>query len=600
MSKIQILPDQVANQIAAGEVVERPVSVIKELVENSIDAGAKRIEVEFRNGGKNYMRVEDDGCGMGQEDARLSLQRHATSKITAAKDLNTIGTFGFRGEALPSIASVSRFTLKTKEEGSSSGWEIAINGGKVVHERECGMGRGTMIEVVNLFNTVPARRKFLKTENTEAAHITNLVRLYAIANPEVGFVLKESGRVIFQSPPVKTLKDRIGRLWNKKLADELVEIEGADRDMRLRGLISKPGVGRSTRQEMITFVNGRPVDSKTLNYAVIEGYHTYIPKGRYPVVFLFLEIDSGLVDVNVHPAKKEVRFRQEGILRQFVIEAVMAALKAQGGEDVRDFYGREEVEEFVWPEVHDKSEERERVEFRKPSKQSEVLVCDSVRQVAAVREVPRVEVNVVPVVKEEPREEKQEVKTQWRFLGHIKEGYALFETAKGVVVLNCRGARQRIRYETIKRELERQGSVSQDLLLPVSVELEALMSSVLEDNLKIFEGVGFGIERFGRGFYRIYSIPGWLKVEEVEGFVTDILEVFKEQGGRMKDMDLLHERIAQLVVNETSGMGKGLMGEQAEQFVEELMRCEQPQTCPRGYPTFFEMSSGELDRRFGR
>lgn len=606
MSKIQILPDNVANQIAAGEVVERPVSVIKELLENSIDAGANKIEVEFRNGGKNYMHVEDNGCGMSPEDARLSLQRHATSKIKLAKDLNTIASFGFRGEALPSIASVSRFTLKTRTEDASEGLEISINGGKLVHEKACGMNPGTRIEVANLFNTVPARRKFLKTENTEAAHITHLIRLYAIANPKVGFVLKENGKVLFQSPPSSKLIERVGRLWNKNLVNDLVEVNAAEVDLKLSGLISKPGIARSTRQEMVTFVNGRPVDSKTLSYAVIEGYHTFIPKGRYPIVFLFLEVDPSLVDVNVHPAKREVRFRQEQRLRQFVLETISKAFNGHNEKLVKDFRGQFTTE-VIWEAPKVKEEKAMPESKPAPPKPVVLLPTPSFEQ---KNQIPKVEIKPqisrsVPAPKPTAvihSAQKSEVrsKSDWRFMGHLKEGYAIFETPKGMVVLNCKGARQRIRYESVKKDLEARSAVSQTLLLPLSLELEPLVASVLEENLKTIEKVGFLIERFGRGFYRVTSIPRWLEPEKAEAFLMDTLDVFKEQGGKIKTTDLLHERIAQLVVKQTSGMGRCLHSSQAEQFVEELMRCQKPQTCPRGYPTFYEMPSSELDKRFGQ
>ncbi|MEI6121897.1 MAG: DNA mismatch repair endonuclease MutL, partial [Opitutae bacterium] len=269
MSKIQILTPTVANQIAAGEVVERPAAVVKELLENSLDAGAKRVTVDFSRGGKAYVIIEDDGMGMSPADALLSLERHATSKIRLAADLDRIATFGFRGEALPSIASVSRFTLQTRSIDAASGIEIYINGGKVIHQRDHGMPVGTRIEVANLFHPVPARLKFLKSDETEAAHIVRLVRLYAVAHPEVGFLLKEDGREIFRSPGHVPLLERVRVIWGKQVAEEvsvmpLFEVKG----MRISGLLGKPGVSRGTRQDLVTVVNGRPVDSRTMAFAI--------------------------------------------------------------------------------------------------------------------------------------------------------------------------------------------------------------------------------------------------------------------------------------------------------------------------------------------
>ena len=331
MPKVRILSDRVANQIAAGEVIERPAAVVKELVENALDAGATRIEVEFRHGGRSLMSVEDNGHGMARDDALLALERHATSKIREADDLDRLASYGFRGEAMPSIVSVSRFLLQTREAGSDTGTEILVNGGKFVHVRECGRPVGTRMEVTHLFNSVPARRKFLKTDQTEAAHIVQCVRLYALACPHTAFTLVEDGRVIFRSPECSTLADRIGEIFGRLIAEAVVPLEAVEPGLRLSGLIGRPGVGRATRHEMIVFVNARPVESRTLNYALIESYHESLPKGRYPLAFVFFECDPAAVDVNVHPAKREVRFRSEPQVRGFVIRAVLQRLRELSG-----------------------------------------------------------------------------------------------------------------------------------------------------------------------------------------------------------------------------------------------------------------------------
>ena len=335
MSSIRILPDRVANQIAAGEVIERPVAVVKELVENSIDAGATRIEVEFRNGGKSYIRIEDNGKGMPPDEALLSLERHATSKIREASDLDEVASFGFRGEALPSIASVSKFTLRTRSKDWEHGTEILINGGKLIDKKDCGMPVGTVIEVAHLFNSVPARRKFLKTDPTETAHITYNTRLFAVAHPNIAFRVLENGRTVFQSPACDNLRDRIAEIWGRGMADDLIPVDVSDAasGWRLSGLTAKPGIGRATRRELVTLVNRRPIDSRTLALAVLDAYHGRIQKGRYPPAFLFLEIAAQEVDVNVHPAKREVRFRDDSAIRRFVLNAISETLAASR-EDV--------------------------------------------------------------------------------------------------------------------------------------------------------------------------------------------------------------------------------------------------------------------------
>jgi DNA mismatch repair protein MutL len=332
MSTIRILSDRVANQIAAGEVVERPAAVVKELVENCLDAGATRIVVEFRHGGRSLMSVEDNGKGMDRDDALLCLERHATSKITEAVDLDTLCSFGFRGEALPSIASVCHFELRTRPAAAEMGTEIVVNGGKFVHVRDCGMPPGTRIAVTNLFNSVPARRKFLKSDSTEGAHLIQCVRFYALANPEVAFTLVEDGRTIFRSPACTSLRERVTEIFGRQVAEALLPVEARGDGMRLTGLVGKPGASRSTRHEMITFVNRRPVDTRTLSYALIESYQQLLPKGRYPLAFLFLEIDPAAVDVNVHPTKREVRFRNDAAVRTFIVRSLLEALRAAAHE----------------------------------------------------------------------------------------------------------------------------------------------------------------------------------------------------------------------------------------------------------------------------
>ncbi|MEM8955092.1 MAG: DNA mismatch repair endonuclease MutL, partial [Verrucomicrobiota bacterium] len=327
MAKIRLLPDDLVSQVAAGEVIERPASVVKELVENSIDAGARRIEVVVNRGGISLIRVVDDGVGMNRTDALLAVERHATSKIATKEDLAAISTLGFRGEALPSIASVSRFRLSTREREALSGTAIEIKGGKLSGVKDSGDAPGTQIEARSLFYNLPARRKFLRTENTEFSHVEHQTRVQAIAHPEISFTLIRDERAVFQLPATRALIDRVRGLVGVELVSELVEVPRKERNgVAIWGLIGRPGIGRSNRSQQFVFLNGRPVEAPLLQYALREGYHTALMKGQYPVTFLFLEMDPCEVDVNVHPAKREVRFRDGNGVKGAVVEAVSGAV----------------------------------------------------------------------------------------------------------------------------------------------------------------------------------------------------------------------------------------------------------------------------------
>lgn len=593
MSRIRILSDHVANQIAAGEVVERPVSVIKELIENSLDAKSERIEVEFRNGGKSYMRVEDDGHGMSPDDALLSLERHATSKIEEAVDLMKVRSFGFRGEAIPSIASVSRFTLRTREKGRDHGCEVLVNAGKLVHRKDYGMNVGTQIEVANLFNSVPVRRKFMKTENTEAAHITHLVRLYAVGHPEVAFTLIENGRIIFKSLASSDLIDRVSEVWNQKLGKELVEIESEEDGMRLWGLIGKPGIARATRQEIITFVNGRPVDSRTLNHALIESYHTYLPRGRYPVVFLFLEIDPEFVDVNVHPAKREVRFRNDALIRHFVITNVLDCLKRLNqpmlvtGSQARELPQSPILDAIPIPVASRNFLPTKPIQdttpVLRPWHNDKKVFIDSGK--AEYKEIEKIEKPAM-------------TSPAWRLLGGLWGVYGLFEAPAGLVIMNYKRARQRILYERIQKSFKAKGPcLSQPLLLPIPMSFDALTSASLEECLDILNKGGLKIALFGRNFFRIEAVPAWLESGCAESFVKNVAALIREQGVVPRTEDLLHEKIAKLAVMQTLRFNN-ISDVHVDELVQELLSCDNPLTCPSGLPTYFELSSSDLEKRF--
>ncbi|MGC4071219.1 MAG: DNA mismatch repair endonuclease MutL [Nibricoccus sp.] len=619
MAKVRLLSDRVANQIAAGEVIERPAAVVKELVENALDAGATRIEVEFRHGGRSLMRVEDNGHGMSKDDALMALERHATSKIAEADDLNRLASFGFRGEALPSIASVSRFELQTREAGSDVGTEILVNGGKFVHVRECGRPVGTRIEVTHLFNSVPARRKFLKTDATEAAHIIQGVRLYALAFPQVAFSLIEDGRVIFKSPQCATLTERVTEIFGKQVGEGLVALEAAEQGMKISGLIGRPGQGRSTRHEMIVFINQRPVDSRTLNYALIESYHESLPKGRYPSAFVFFEIDPAAVDVNVHPAKREVRFRSEPQVRSFVIRNVLARLRELGTEAGRALTRPETA--LTPPAAANVAAHHSpppsgapiqtgngpasglaaaKVFSPEPTRSFSPPVPAFVPQALAVptREAITPVGNLPSTTTTQPAPTPSSGPSRWRFLGLAHGAYGLFETAAGLVLLDRRAAHERIWFERLQAQFRAGQTPVQRLLFAVPLELDPIATALMIDRLEFFNGHGFEIAEFGRGFFRIESVPAWMEPADAESFVRDLLGALRDGRLQDKNIDVAHDELARLAVARAIRLPETTSEHEMQILVAQLFACQTPLTSPAGRPTHIELGHGELARRF--
>ena len=620
MAKVRILPDRVANQIAAGEVIERPAAVVKELVENALDAGATRIEVEFRHGGRSLMCVEDNGGGMSRDDALLALERHATSKIAEAADLDRLASYGFRGEALPSIASVSRFALQTRETGSDAGTEVLVNGGKLVHVRDCGRPVGTRIEVTHLFNSVPARRKFLKTDQTEAAHIVQCVRLYALACPRTAFTLVEDGRVVFRSPECETLGERIAEIFGKQTAESLVPLEAAEPGLRLGGLIGRPGVGRSTRHEMIVFVNARPVDSRTLNYALLESYHESLPKGRYPLAFVFFECDPAAVDVNVHPAKREVRFRSEPQVRSFVIRAVLQRLRELGGQETAD-RRQETGDGRQGPGGAGQENTATAQMITRPSPTAVPEPCSSgfsrnfpepasaFAKPTADKKAGTTNSAPLPVLASAPvsrlpspvsRAPQAPAQPAWRFLALAHANYAVFETAAGVVLLDRRAAHERVWFERLRAEFQAGAVPSQRLLLPVPLELDPIAAALLLDRLKFLGAHGFEIAEFGRNFFRVEAVPAWMEPADAEPFLRDLLGAFRDGRLPEKNAELAREELARLAAAKAVRLPAAAGETELRALVAQLFATATPLASPAGRPTYIELNHGELARRFQR
>jgi len=575
--RIRLLAEVVANRIAAGEVVERPASVVKELVENSLDAGAKKVEVSVERGGRSLIRVTDDGHGMGPEDALLALERHATSKIRDAADLLGIRTFGFRGEALPSIASVSRFTLKTKEADSLEGTEVVIDGGKIIRAGQTGCPNGTSIEVKQLFAHVPGRRKFLRTEETEWGHIEQGIRLTALARPDVSWVLRRDGAVFWQDSARSGLEERLTAVFGKEWKSSVLPLEVEDGGMRLKGYIGRPGVSRATRAEQILFVNGRPIQSMSLNAALLEGYHNALMRGRFPVAVLFLEMDPAGVDVNVHPAKREVRFRQDGDVRRFVSGAVAEVLR--GGA-----VGPLPMPMGISTGVGGVST------THSTSNQPSPLISATLATPALVEKSLGLEVETTPGIP-----------AGWRYLGVVDHLYLVAEKDRGVVLIDQHAAHERILFEQLLKQVAREEVSGQRLLYPVTVEFPPVQAQFLKNRMEDLGKVGLGISPMGGNSFLIDALPPRIKTLAVEDFIRGVVADLETGGaGTRQDRKLSEEVIAKTVCRHAIKANDRLTEQEGVRLLADLLACELPYTCPHGRPTMILLSKAELERKFGR
>ncbi len=593
MNRIRLLSEQVANQIAAGEVIERPASVVKELVENALDAEAGRIDVTIRNGGKSSIRVEDNGFGMGRDDALMALERHATSKISKAEDLHTIHSLGFRGEAMPSIAAVSRFTLMSREHDALAGTQVEISGGKILSVKDTGTAEGTSIEVRNLFFNLPARRKFLRTVPTETAHIQHVVTLCALAHPDVGFRLAIDEREVFNVAPAKQLLDRLAELYGRQLVDELSPVDFEGEEVTIRGYVGKAGVSRGNRSRQHLFVNARPVENRGINYALTEGYHTALMKGRFPVTFLFVEIDPAQVDVNIHPAKREVRFRNEFDVRQCVTDAVRGAIYPKNslsaptkpGASAYPFQSRVPVG------PSHRSRPYRPMENIAPG-DGAAYVNPAIPIVSTQSEVPPGK-----PVQEEIQTESENL---FNILGVIGRLYIIAESREGLVLIDQHAAHERVLFEKMLKQLNTEAAPSQKLLLPVTLEFDVRDAAYLRDNVETLQKFGIGVSEFGEKTFLVDALPPYLPLGDLTQTFRSIVDELRQTGEQVHARRLGEDKIATTVCRHAVKAHDPLKGEELRALLQQLDRCDLPYTCPHGRPTMIQISYAELEKKFGR
>ncbi len=572
---IRVLPDILASQVAAGEVVERPASVVKELVENSIDAGAREVRVDMDQGGVALIRVSDDGCGMSREDALLSLERHATSKLRTAGDLAAIRTLGFRGEAVPSIASVSRFRIVTRRADAVAGTEILVDGGKIRDVREAGCAPGTVIEARALFFNMPARRKFLRAESTESAHVEHQLRLHALAVPQVRFRLRRDDREIFDLPPAAKAVDRVRQLLGNDLSRELVALPFTrGQGITVEGYVLPPSHARKGRRHQYVFLNGRPVEDAVISRALAEGFRGALADGMYPAAWLWIDLEPTLVDVNVHPAKREVRFHRPIDVREAILQAVNDGLR---------------------PAVADVVVPRAAVEIEKVASEIQTPQVP-----AFASKVPE------PYLAEFPKSLQSEVSdaTQaveqgsgpdFRIIGMLHERYFLLESEDGLVLFDPKAAKERILYETLLAQHEA-GLETQGLLVPVLLELDPRDFELALRERMALQDAGIEIEAFGGNTLQIRSLPACLLVDDPRAFLGALIDELLH--GSAPGLRFAFERLAKVLARRASALVTPKLAEVVP-LLERLFRCDLPYCAADGRPTLSEYSLKEIDRRFG-
>lgn len=575
--EIRKLDSVLISKIAAGEVVERPASAVKELVENAIDANATKIDIDFKSGGKAYIRVADNGCGMTKEQALLSLEQHATSKIFTEQDLNEIKSYGFRGEAVPSIAAVSQFTIKTRPEDSSVGTEIFVNGGKLEYCRECGAAFGTEITAANLFCSVPARRKFLKSDNTEAMQIVRLCKSYALALPDISFTLRENAKTIFKSAKGFGLIDAIEKIYGRELSEKLTELGVAQRGaLKIYGAISKPDVSFATSRNIYAFINNRPVESKTVFFALKEAYAPFMPQGKYAGGFIFIEIDPKLVDVNVHPAKREVRFNDERFVGDFLCECVSKKIEALANPFSETKKENSSPELELKPAIFPARERPKNIEYVRPLQVSDCVAA----KILPEKTKDSAFGNAAFLQSQSETKPQESALPDWQFMGSFAN-YIFFKAADSVKIIEATNAKRRIVFDSIIDSLESENRpLTQTLLLPICLQLDRLESEILRSNLEQFSACGFEIEEFGKDFFRILSLPQWAEISQAEIFVRDFLEL-KKTSASARAADINYA-FAMAAAQSIRGATPPDSAESATQLLGELFKCQNAANAPDG------------------
>jgi len=594
MSKIKILPESLSNKIAAGEVVERPSSVVKELVENALDAGSTRLIIEVDNGGRSLIRVSDDGTGMIRDDALLAIERYATSKIKNERDLFSIDTLGFRGEALPSIAAVSRFSLVTREETSETGTQIIVEGGKIKDVSEVGAPSGTMITVKQIFFNTPARRKFLKTVNTEMGHIADIVASIAMGRPDVQFKLLHNRKIVknwsLASDPLERVTDILG----KDIKNYLHRIESKDNILSVSGWISSPRFTRKTSRGIYVYVNGRFVRDRVIQHALFDGYRERLVKGQFPLGVLFMHIPFDQVDVNVHPTKNEIRFVNKRNVHEKVARIVSETLKLSDRtkwaspkfQQEEKYYISESVAEFRRQTTEDGGR---KTEGRGQRAEGGRQRTDDGRRILRF-DLP---------VKQEALWEKKQF-GDLRVIGQLQSTYILCESDEGLVLIDQHAAHERILFEQLKNRSKAHKGASQRLLIPETLDVGYKEAEILDRLVPDLRELGLDIESFGGNTFIIKAIPVLIINREIKPLIIGLVEKMAETGFSSGLDKTIEQCLILMACHGAIRANQHLSDKQMKILLEQLDECDNPSNCPHGRPTWIKWTTRLIEKSFNR
>ncbi|MDP3919916.1 MAG: DNA mismatch repair endonuclease MutL [Candidatus Omnitrophota bacterium] len=586
MSIIHVLSEEVVNKIAAGEVIERPSSIVKELVENSLDAGANSVEIEVKNGGKSLIRIADNGKGMSASDAELAFKRHATSKIKEASDLETLASLGFRGEALSSIAAVSRVKMQTRLQGESVGTEITIEGGKFTGAKQSPCREGTIVEVRDLFFNTPARRKFLRADSTEMGHIMDTATHFGYSRPSIHLAFRSSGKRIFDLAPGQGLLYRASEMMGKEIAKNLLEIDDQTNGIHIHGIIGKPILHKANRSSELFFVNGRWVKSFSFGYALQAGYHGLLMHGQFPTAVLFVDVDLARVDVNVHPTKQEVRISNEAEIKSFIKKAVTQCLERAG-----------DLSPSLTPAAGSSTA---RAVFGPPSQTSYAQSRRLDRELPELADAPAFKLVETETALETPIRFRDKLRIT-KVLGQIHNTFIVAETEEGFMLVDQHAAHERVMFEALLKNFESGEGARQNLLMEEVLELHPRQVEIFKDAIPLLIRIGFQIEPFGVNAFVIRSYPAALDVRDPVSFLKTYIEE-REEGKVRTQLENRAEDIVALIACKRRSVKAHdpLMPDAVRALLERLAACDNPFSCPHGRPTLFNQTFSELEKHFKR